>query len=190
MFLPCTYIEVSLNGALFHCRSCQRREHAKAMADHKDPAGVGQSEIVEASTSSSSETHSPPSDRTEIWSWYAYYAGNNGLSLFNFGPAQFQNLLAQAADPKTGLLPFLGQQRSNNSIVLLSNGISFAIQAIVFLTVGSYADFGTWRPNILIFCSAVAYGIGFGWLGVTDPAKWRVGVVSAWRLLQRSHVAD
>jgi len=36
------------------------------------------------------------------------------------------------------------------------------------------ADFGTWRPNILICLSLIAWGIGFGWLGVHDPSKWEI----------------
>lgn len=47
---------------------------------------------------------------------------------------------------------------------------------MVFLLLGSFADFGTWRPNILIVMSIVAWGIGFGWLGVHEPSKWQVGV--------------
>ncbi len=35
--------------------------------------------------------------RPEIWSYYSYYIGNNGLTLFNFAPTAFQNLLYQAA---------------------------------------------------------------------------------------------
>lgn len=35
-------------------------------------------------------------------------------------------------------------------------------------------DFGTWRPNILIGLSLVAWGIGFGWLGVHTPEKWEI----------------
>ncbi|KAJ5800740.1 uncharacterized protein N7518_002808 [Penicillium psychrosexuale] len=113
--------------------------------------------------------------RTEIWAYYAYYIGNNGLSLFNFAPTAFQNLLSQAV-PADGLLDFLGRPRNVNSIVLLSNGISFAIQVVVFLIIGSFADFGYWRPNILIALSIIAWGIGFGWLGVHTPDKWRIGV--------------
>lgn len=60
--------------------------------------------------------------------------------------------------------------------MLLCNGISFAIQVVVFLVIGSFADFGTWRPVILIGLSIVAYGIGFGWLGVHTVEKWHVGV--------------
>ncbi|TAQ91280.1 hypothetical protein B7494_g406 [Chlorociboria aeruginascens] len=96
-------------------------------------------------------------DKWEIWSYYAYYIGNNGLSLLNFGPTAFQNLLYQAAGDGT-TLRFAGRERTINSIVLLSNGISFAIQVVVFLFLGSFA----------------AWGIGFGWLGVHDPSKWEV----------------
>ena len=32
-----------------------------------------------------------------------------------------------------------------NSIVLLTNGISFAFQAVLLLMIGAWADYGTWR---------------------------------------------
>ena len=76
--------------------------------------------------------------RWEIWAYYAYYIGNNGLTLFNFAPTAFQNLLSQAAGD-AGVLQFGGRDRTMNSIVLLANGISFAIQVVLFLVVGSYA---------------------------------------------------
>jgi hypothetical protein len=46
--------------------------------------------------------------RYEIWAYYCYYIGNNGLSLFNFAPTAFQNLLYQAAGD-AGVLRFLGK---------------------------------------------------------------------------------
>lgn len=113
--------------------------------------------------------------RTEIWAYYTYYVGANGLSLFNFGPTAFQNLLSQAAPADTGLLHFAGRDRDVNSIVLLANGISFACQAALFLCIGAYADFGTGRRWVLVFWSVVAFGIGFAWLGVHEPSKWRAG---------------
>ena len=107
----------------------------------------------------------------EIWSYYAYYIGNNGLTLFNFAPTAFQDLLyLQAGDAE--VLNFLGSNRTINSIVLLSNGISFAIQVVLFLAIGSLADYGSWRPYILIFWSIIAFGLGFGWLGVHHPEQW------------------
>lgn len=115
----------------------------------------------------------PTTTKWEIWTWYAYYIGANGLSLFNFGPTAFQNLLSQAA-PESGLLEFAGRYRDVNSIVLLANGISFALQAALFLIIGAYADFGTGRRWILIVWSVIAYGIGFGWLGVHRPEQWKI----------------
>jgi hypothetical protein len=127
--------------------------------------------------------------RSELWSYYIYYIGNNGLSGFNFGPSQFQNLLFLAGyDPAfppfskpcgTGncVLPYLGKVRDGmlpnapesiiyqdlsfavNAIVLLTNGISFAIQAAILLCIGSWADYGYWRftrSNVLLFKPADA----------------------------------
>lgn len=114
----------------------------------------------------------PTTSKWEIRSWYLYYIGANGLSLFNFGPTAFQNLIDQAAGGSTGLLPFMGRARDPNSIVLLANGVSFAIQAVLFLIIGAYADFGTGRRWVLVVWSVIAYAIGFAWLGVHDSSKW------------------
>ncbi|KAL2441498.1 hypothetical protein ABEF95_015172 [Exophiala dermatitidis] len=109
----------------------------------------------------------------ERWAYYCYYVGNNGLTLFNFAPTLFQDLLYQAAGD-SGRLQFLGAYRTINSIVLLTNGISFAIQVVLFLLLGSMADYGRWRPWILVFWTVVAFGLGFGWLGVHTQEKWPV----------------
>ncbi|KAL9044454.1 MAG: hypothetical protein Q9214_002409 [Letrouitia sp. 1 TL-2023] len=90
--------------------------------------------------------------RWEIYAYYAYYIGNNGLTLFNFAPTAFQNLLSQAAG-ESEILFFAGRNRKINSIVLLSNGISFAIQVVLFLIIGSYAD----RHEILTQSKVIAY---------------------------------
>ncbi|OSC99856.1 MFS general substrate transporter [Trametes coccinea BRFM310] len=127
--------------------------------------------------------------RLEHWAFYVYYIGNNGLSGFNFGPSQFQNLLFLAGyDPSHPpftascgsdtqcVLPYLGRVRDVNSIVLLTNGISFALQAVVLLLIGAWADYGRWRPNITIFFTILAVAVSFAWLGVDEPSKWQAGV--------------
>lgn len=76
--------------------------------------------------------------KTEIFAYYAYYVGDCGLSLFNFAPTAFQNLLSQAAGD-AGVITFAGGSRTINSVVLICNGISFAIQIVIFLIIGSYA---------------------------------------------------
>lgn len=136
----------------------------------------------------------PPSPftttKSELWAFYLYYVGNNGLSGYNLGPTQFQNLLYLAGyDPKqspftepcrssTGcVLPFLGKTRDINSIVLLSNSLSLVIQVVLLLVIGAWADYGSWRPNITILFTLVAVGVAFAWLGVEDSSKWQISVV-------------
>ncbi|KAG6915764.1 hypothetical protein DXG01_009969 [Tephrocybe rancida] len=101
----------------------------------------------------------------ELWSYYIYYIGNNGLSGFNYGPSQFQNLLFLAGyDPTQEpftvacndngcVLPYLGQIRD---ILLYKQ--SFYSQ----LELG---------PTM-----AAGVGVSFGWLGVDKPEQWRAGV--------------
>ncbi len=67
--------------------------------------------------------------KPELWAYYLYYVGNNGLSGFNFGPSQFQNLLFLAGyDPTLPpfsapctsngcVLPYLGKVRDSKSSV-------------------------------------------------------------------------
>jgi MFS-type transporter involved in bile tolerance (Atg22 family) len=102
------------------------------------------------------------------------------LTLFNFAPTAAQNLLAQYAASVGGddneIIYYLGAERTTESTILLLNGISFAIQIVVFLVLGSYADFGTFRPNILIVLSIVAFAIGFAWLGVHTEGNWKAGL--------------
>ncbi|TXT04780.1 hypothetical protein VHUM_04048 [Vanrija humicola] len=126
--------------------------------------------------------------RKELWSWYLYYVGNSGLGPFNFAISAWQNLLYQAGwDPAlprgtapcgsdTGcVLEAYGHVRDINSIVYITNGLSFASQAVLFLIIGSFADYGTWRPHITTGFTVLAWAVSFGWLGVMTPDKWRSG---------------
>ncbi|WWC93161.1 uncharacterized protein L201_008129 [Kwoniella dendrophila CBS 6074] len=134
--------------------------------------------------------------RKEVWSWYLYYVGNSGLGPFNFAISAWQNLLYQAGwDPAyaRGTVPCgsggcslvaYGSERSGkfcspwnianhivNSIVLITNGLSFAFQAVIFLIVGSFADYGVWRPHITTGFTILTWAVSFAWLGVEKPSK-------------------
>ncbi|KAH9998864.1 vacuole effluxer Atg22 like-domain-containing protein [Russula compacta] len=116
--------------------------------------------------------------RKELWCFYLYFVGNNGIPGFLFGPSQFQNILYQAGyDPSQPpfvarcsrgtdcVLPYLGRVRNINSI------------AVLLLAIGAWADYGTWRPNILIFFTLLGVSVSFAWLGVVDPSHWRASVL-------------
>ncbi|KAJ8587711.1 MFS general substrate transporter [Rhizopogon salebrosus TDB-379] len=168
---------------------------AKGSEDSESKTGTRPivDDIIETSSQKLASESNVPSvattSRIELLSFYLYYVGNNGLSGFNFGPSQFQNLLFLAGyDPSqppysascgsnTGcVLPYLGKIRDINSIVLLTNGISFAIQAVLLILIGAWADYGTWRPNITIIFTLIAVAVSFAWLGVEDPSQWQAGV--------------
>lgn len=102
----------------------------KSFTDTKDiiepDVGPTKSQVEDVeSTSQPDEDHSASfiTSKLELWSFYLYYVGNNGLSGFNFGPSQFQNLLFLAGydpvDPPFTtpcsangcVLPYLGRVR-------------------------------------------------------------------------------
>lgn len=121
------------------------KQHKPSVVDAHVPSNL-EKETYSASPAASDEQPVAPDQfdpdyettRWEIWAYYSYYIGNNGLTLFNFAPTAFQNLLSQAAD-SNGFIHFAGTSRTINSVVLLCNGISFAIQIFLFLSIGSYA---------------------------------------------------
>ncbi|BEJ04128.1 hypothetical protein CcaverHIS641_0113030 [Cutaneotrichosporon cavernicola] len=133
-------------------------------------------------------------------SWYIYYVGNSGLGPFKFALAAWLNLLHRAGwDPELGRgsscsdgachLHMFGAERSTHSIVLITNAISFGLQAAVFLILGSMADYGSWRPHIVTIATVIGWGACFGWLGVMSPPRWRIGTILYVGGIMAYHVA-
>ncbi|KIJ12805.1 hypothetical protein PAXINDRAFT_156773 [Paxillus involutus ATCC 200175] len=78
--------------------------------------------------------------RNELWAFYLYYVGNSGLSGFNFGPSQFQNLLYLAGYDPSSQPPFQFHRPPHK-------WQSFAIQAVLLLVIGAWADYGSATPS-------------------------------------------
>ncbi|KAJ3496312.1 hypothetical protein NLG97_g2743 [Lecanicillium saksenae] len=132
---------------------------------------------VHTATAILQEENSATTSKWEIWSWYAYYAGANGIGPFNFAPTAFQNLLSQAVAtprPESGFVTFAGRSRDTNSTLLFCNGLAFAIQTGLFLVIGAYADFGASRRWLLLATSILAYAVGFAWIGVRHADQWKI----------------
>ncbi|KAF5391658.1 hypothetical protein D9757_002487 [Collybiopsis confluens] len=124
--------------------------------------------------------------RLELWSYYLYSVGvsreqwalrqvSENQNMRKIERADL-NLIALACGDEACVLPYLGRQRDVNSIVLVTNGLSFAIQSVLLLLIGAWADYGRWRPNITIFFTILAVAVSFAWLGVDDPKNWRAGI--------------
>jgi hypothetical protein len=96
----------------------------------------------------------PQTSKLEIWSYYLYANGANGVGSGNYVPLIFQQLATERGYDPT--LP--GQQPCTNSnqrvipfgvvknfnvagVILLMNGISFLFQMVFFVWLGSIADY-------------------------------------------------
>lgn len=106
----------------------------------------------------------------------------------------FQNLIYQAGfnpdvlplgssscdvDPTAPCHVFWGggqKTKEYSSVVLIATGLTFLSQALLFLGVGSLADFGSWNPWVVRGFSILCWAFEFGFLGVTTAAKWRVAM--------------
>ncbi|KAG9234144.1 autophagy-related protein 22-like protein [Amylocarpus encephaloides] len=136
----------------------------------------------------------PPATKKEVYSYYAYYAGNNGIGSFQYSNLLFQNLIYQAAfnpnvlplgssscdiDETAPCHVFWGdgdKTKAYASVVLIATGLTFLSQALLFIGVGSLADFGNWNPWVVRTFSVLCWGFEFGFLGVTTAAKWRIAM--------------
>jgi len=136
----------------------------------------------------------PPATKREVISYYTYYAGNNGIGSFQYSNLLFQNLIYQAGfnpnvlplgssgcdvDPTSPCVVFWGggnKTKEYTSVILIANGLTFLAQAIVFIGVGSLADYGNWNPWVVRGFSVLCWAFEFGFLGVTTAAKWRAAM--------------
>ncbi|TVY45806.1 Autophagy-related protein [Lachnellula occidentalis] len=138
--------------------------------------------------------HGPPATKKEVWSYYLYYAANNGIGSFQYSNLLFQNLIYQAGfnpnvlplgsstcdvDPTAPCHVFWGggnKTKEYTSVVLIGNGLTFLAQALLFLGIGSLADFGNWNPWVVRGFSVICWAFEFGFLGVKTASKWRAAM--------------
>ncbi|CAO3618234.1 unnamed protein product [Mucor fragilis] len=113
----------------------------------------------------------PPATRWELWSYYLYYNGDNGYTMFSYMP----NILQYLAY-KGGFYPDTPNVRGCDThdmdrscyvswsgtsgipvsaMMLYVQAISFSIQFIIFTTFGSLADYGKWNRYILLVATII-----------------------------------
>lgn len=125
--------------------------------------------------------------RKELWSYYMYYNGDNGVGPNGYSMTLFQSLATSAGyDPVKGpgssctaadasgqcVLPWGNGTKAVSSIVLVSNGVSFAIMTAIFTTIGSAADYGTFGRWLLFVITVICWGAQFASMSLTSPSRW------------------
>ncbi|KAF9534657.1 MFS general substrate transporter [Crepidotus variabilis] len=129
--------------------------------------------------------------RKELWSYYLYYNGDNGVGPLGFSMTLFQSLaFAAGFDPAKGpgsscssegnsgqcVLPWAGGTKSVSSVVLIANGISFAVMTFIFTTIGSAADYGSFGRWLLLSVTVLCWASQYAEISLTKPSRWPVAM--------------
>ncbi|TEB37124.1 hypothetical protein FA13DRAFT_1880245 [Coprinellus micaceus] len=130
----------------------------------------------------------PTVTRKELWSYYLYYNGDNGVGPLGFSMTLFQSLANAAGfDPIAGpgsscqapdasgqcVVPWgKGKTKSVSSVVLIANGASFAVMTLIFTTIGSAADYGTFGRWLLLVVTLVCWAAQYASVSLTNASRW------------------
>ncbi|CEJ04281.1 hypothetical protein RMCBS344292_18248 [Rhizopus microsporus] len=111
----------------------------------------------------------PLTSRAELWSYYLYYNGNNGYTIYSYMPVILQYLAYRGGfNPETNgpcdiqdaLKPcnihWLSSSVPVSSMLLYVQAIAFSIQLLLFTTFGSLADYGRWNRYILFTATVIS----------------------------------
>lgn len=141
---------------------------------------------------SSISKNEPLVTRRELWSYYLYYNGDNGVGPLGYTQTLFQGLATAAGyDPVAGpgssclattasgqcVVPWGSGTKSVSSVVLIANGISFAIMTAIFTTIGSAADYGTFGRWLLLAVTVVCWAAQYACMTLTTPDRWVLAMV-------------
>ncbi|KAF8874347.1 MFS general substrate transporter [Infundibulicybe gibba] len=140
---------------------------------------------------SSISKNEPIVTRRELWSYYLYYNGDNGVGPLGFSMTLFQSLANAAGfDPVKGpgsscsapdasgqcVVPWGSGTKAVSSVVLIANGVSFAIMTLIFTTIGSAADYGTFGRWLLFVITCICWAAQFASMSLTVPSRWTLAM--------------
>ncbi|EPQ58895.1 hypothetical protein GLOTRDRAFT_135909, partial [Gloeophyllum trabeum ATCC 11539] len=162
-------------------------EHDTELAvDTKVPASTSTGEVVEEIG-----IDEPVVTRKELWSYYLYYNGDNGVGPNGYSMTLFQSWATAAGyDPVAGagssctapgasgkcVVPWGRGVRSVSSVVLIANGLCFAVMTLIFTTIGSAADYGTFGRWLLLVVTVICWAAQFASMALTSAARWHTAM--------------
>ncbi|KAB8221373.1 autophagy-related protein Atg22B2 [Aspergillus novoparasiticus] len=126
----------------------------------------------------------PTTTRKELWSYYLYYNGDNGVGPGSYSQALFQWALTGAGwqpgtephEPCTAssacVVPWAGGTRSVSSVVLIANGLCFTFMTVIFVWLGSAADYGSFGRWLLLVLTVVCWALQYGMMAIKHPNQW------------------
>jgi MFS-type transporter involved in bile tolerance (Atg22 family) len=67
--------------------------------------------------------------------------------------------------------------KSVASVVLIANGLCFAIMTVIFVALGSAADYGNFGRWLLLFLTAICWCTQYGMMGIRNASQWPAAMV-------------
>ncbi|KAF8512989.1 autophagy-related protein 22-like protein [Gautieria morchelliformis] len=153
----------------------------------RDPSNTDVSDVHIPPLVTTVDNDGPVVTRKELWAYYMYYNGDNGVGPLGYCMTIFQSLATAAGfDARLGpgnpctvttsssmcLLPWGSGTKSVSSVVLVANGVSFAVMTALFTTIGSAADYGTFGRWLLLVVTVISWGAQFASISLTSPDRW------------------
>jgi MFS-type transporter involved in bile tolerance (Atg22 family) len=170
-------------------------EHS-ASSDIKENSDSNSSSLDKSNTATvliaTVQEDEPIVTRKELWSYYLYRNGANNIGPLMYTMTLFQRLATAAGyDPAVGpgssclsstasgqcVLPWMGGTKPVASIVLVANGISFAIMMAILTTIGPVADYGTFGRRILFAATIICWASQYTCMALTSPDLWKLAMV-------------
>ncbi|KAH6684544.1 autophagy-related protein 22-like protein [Halenospora varia] len=132
----------------------------------------------------------PTTTRKELWSYYLYYNGDNGVGPGSYSQALFQSALTGdgwdpvISPPEKGnctsggcVVAWGSGTRSVASVVLIANGICFAVMTVMFVALGSAADYGNFGRWLLLVLTVICWVFQYCMMAIRHPSQWPAGMV-------------
>jgi MFS-type transporter involved in bile tolerance (Atg22 family) len=66
---------------------------------------------------------------------------------------------------------------SVSSVELIANGICFAVMTVMFVGLGSAADYGSFGRWLLLFLTVVCWVFQYGMIAIRKPSQWPAAMV-------------
>ncbi|KAH8705353.1 hypothetical protein BGW36DRAFT_12219 [Talaromyces proteolyticus] len=126
----------------------------------------------------------PTTSRKELWAYYLYYNGDNGVGPGSYSQNLFQWALTNAGyipgseppQPCTAssacVVPWAGGERSTSSVVLIANGLCFTFMTVMFVWLGSAADYGSFGRYPLLVLTGICWAVQYGMMAIRNPSQW------------------
>ncbi|OJD36813.1 mfs general substrate transporter [Diplodia corticola] len=130
----------------------------------------------------------PTTTRKELWSYYLYYNGDNGVGPGSYSQTLRSALTSAGHDPQISppvagncgdgacVVPWGKGTRSVASVVLIANGLCFAIMTLLFVWLGSAADYGSFGRWLLLVLTVICWVFQYGFMSVKGAQQWHTAM--------------